>query len=131
SSMGDLLSALIICNCENASESFRLNQETRRSEEWLTFALQIAAGGLCPEPLNSPSSSPDVQRIPESVEIATWGTIEISFLSDERVQIRNGKKTETYNYAELGFADQRNGTPTQAWGALRILAERGGCIKDP
>jgi hypothetical protein len=65
---------------------------------------------------------------------ARWQDIEISFLSDERVQIRNGTKTETCNYAELGFADRRakRGKPKakQAWIALRAMAEQNGIIRD-
>jgi hypothetical protein len=61
---------------------------------------------------------------------AGWGAVAISFLSDERVQIRSGGKTETRNYAELGFADGRNGTPNQAWLTLRVLAQERGMIRD-
>jgi hypothetical protein len=61
---------------------------------------------------------------------ADWNAIEISFLSDERVQIRNGTKTETCNYGELGFADRRNGKPNQAWLTLRALAQTRGIIRD-
>ena len=60
---------------------------------------------------------------------ATWDTIEISFLSDERIQIYNGTDTKPYNYAEFGFADSRNGKPNQAWLTLRDLAENRGMIK--
>jgi hypothetical protein len=59
---------------------------------------------------------------------ATWDTIEISFLSDERVQIRNGTDNKTYNYAELRFEDSRNGKPNQAWVTMRDLAEAKGII---
>jgi len=62
--------------------------------------------------------------------VATWDTIEILFLSDERVQICNGTNSETRNYAELGFADDRDGKPNQAWVALRALAEQRGVTKD-
>jgi hypothetical protein len=62
--------------------------------------------------------------------VATWDTIEISFLSDERVQIRHGTISETRNYAEFGFDDKRSGKPNQAWVALRALAEQRGVIKD-
>jgi len=50
-------------------------------------------------------------------ETATWDTIEIAFLREERVQIRNGSTTETRNYAEFGFQDGRNGMPNRAWEA--------------
>jgi hypothetical protein len=64
---------------------------------------------------------------------ASWQAIEISFLSDERVQIRNGSNTETYNYGELGFADRRakqEPKPNQAWVTLRTMAEQNGIIRD-
>ena len=71
-----------------------------------------------------------VRASPQSsgADAATWDTIEISFLSDERVQIRIGTDTKTYNYAELGFEDRRNGKPNQAWVTLRDLAEARGII---
>jgi hypothetical protein len=55
-----------------------------------------------------------------------WEDIEISFLSDERVQLTTGLHTETRNYAEMGFASKRNGMPVLAWNALRAMAEAGG-----
>jgi hypothetical protein len=63
-------------------------------------------------------------------EPATWNTIEILFLSDERVQIRNGTHSETLNYAEFGFMDGRTENPNQAWEILRALAEQGGAINE-
>jgi hypothetical protein len=65
---------------------------------------------------------------------ADWAAIEILFLSDERVQIRNGAQTETRNYAELGFADLRiqreKAKPNLAWVTLRAMAEQNGIIRD-
>lgn len=61
---------------------------------------------------------------------ARWDQIEILFLSDERVQINHGTKTETWNYAELGFVDRRNGKANRAWLVLRALAEASGVIRD-
>jgi hypothetical protein len=63
---------------------------------------------------------------------SNWQAIEIFFLSDHRVQIRNGTTTETHNYGELGFADRRarQGKPNQAWVALRAMAEQNGIIRD-
>ena len=61
----------------------------------------------------------------------SWQAIEISFLSDERIQIRCGPQIETRNYGELvGFADRRNGKPNQAWVMLRAMAEAKGLIRD-
>jgi hypothetical protein len=62
---------------------------------------------------------------------ASWESVEILFLSDLRVQIRNGETTETRNYAEFGFADGRagNGNPNKAWETLRRLAQGSGVIR--
>lgn len=57
----------------------------------------------------------------------TWKDIEITFLSDERIQIRGGR---TYNYAEFGFNDRRGGKPNFAWETLRTMAREGGIIRD-
>ena len=59
-----------------------------------------------------------------------WEQIEVTFLSDERVQIRNGKSIETRNYAEFGFQDGRSQNPNRAWETLRRLAELRGIIRD-
>src|ERR1022692_2327545 len=57
-----------------------------------------------------------------------WEDIEISFLSDERVQIQIGSQRETRNYDEMGFADGRNGLPSKPWILLRTLASMQGLI---
>jgi hypothetical protein len=77
-----------------------------------------------------PAAFPAQTAQPSDAGAATWDTIEVSFLSDERVQIRNGLNIETCNYAELGFADRRNGKPSRAWVIFRALAEQGGVIRD-
>jgi len=66
----------------------------------------------------------------ENQSARNWKSIEVSFLSDERVEIVNGSNTETRNYHELGFVDRRNGKPSRAWLVLRALAESGGSIRD-
>jgi hypothetical protein len=62
-------------------------------------------------------------------KISAWEELEISFLSDERVQLTVGVHTETRNYAELGFDDGRNHKPNSAWETLRSLAEQGGTLE--
>ena len=47
-------------------------------------------------------------------DAATWEGIEITFLSDERVQIHIGKTHETRNYAEFGFQDNKSKNPNRA-----------------
>jgi hypothetical protein len=60
----------------------------------------------------------------------TWEDLEIRFLSDERVQITVGDRTETRNYAETGFLDTRTDKPNLAWGMLRCFAENHGVLRD-
>ena len=91
-------------------------------------ALPPAKEGSAKE--TSGVSGADMPTHPSGTEAATWETIEISFLSDERVQIRNGAKSETRNYAEFGFADGRSKKANQAWETLRVLATEGGTIRD-
>lgn len=59
-----------------------------------------------------------------------WADLEIRFLSDERVQITAPGKSETRNYAEMGFIDRRTEQPTLAWGTLRHLAEHRGTLRN-
>jgi hypothetical protein len=67
---------------------------------------------------------------PSLGETVTWDTIEISFLSEERVQIRNGATTETRNYTEFGFEDRRSGKPNLAWKTLLALAAERGMLQN-
>ncbi len=73
----------------------------------------------------SVSASAAIRHQPE---VRRWEDIEISFLSDERVEIRIGSQIETRNYAEMGFEDQRTGKPNEAWSLLKGLAELKGEI---
>lgn len=83
------------------------------------------------DPQEPPSASPLQRSHISEIEVeGDWEQIEIIFLSDERVQIHNGKSTETRNYAEFGFQDGRSENPNRAWETLRRLAELGGIITD-
>jgi hypothetical protein len=84
-----------------------------------------------PEPEPQTVSASDMITQSSGAGTATWENIEISFLSDERIQIRNGTVLETRNYGEFGFEDGRSGKPNQAWVTLRALAEERGLIQAP
>jgi len=72
------------------------------------------------------------KQSPEEKRPLAWQEIEITFLSDERVEIRSGSNGRTnYNYGELGLEDRRSGKPSQAWIMLRLLAESGGEMLQP
>ena len=106
-------------------KGFRLRM--RRLQDRWRWRLEIEAKECELASGSTPSAgSPQTS----TVRSATWDTIEISFLSDERVQIRDGADTGTCNYAELGFGDGRSGKPSLAWGTLRALAEQRGVIRD-
>jgi hypothetical protein len=119
STMHDLVHDLVVHNCGDGKRS-EVEKEVRKSDEWLTLAREIA--GEIDNNAPCGAECGDME--------ATWDTIEISFLSDERVQIRNGTNSETRNYAEFGFADGRSKKAKQAWETLRALAEQGGTIRD-
>jgi hypothetical protein len=57
-----------------------------------------------------------------------WEHIEISVLSDERVQIWVDNQTETRTYAEMGFKDGRSGKPDEQWAVLLVLARNKGTM---
>jgi hypothetical protein len=59
-----------------------------------------------------------------------WEDIEMSFLSEERLQITCAGKMETRNYAEMGFQDGRNGKPKSAWTVFLALAASKGTLRD-
>jgi len=59
---------------------------------------------------------------------AKWEGIDITFTSEERVQVRIGQELATYNYSELGFEDSRSGKPNRAWALLMDLAESRGAL---
>jgi hypothetical protein len=103
---------------EEALEAVAIQQARRTGESAdrssLTGGLQVAA---------EPKSGADLNSV-------GWDGVEISFLSDKRVQICHGPRRETLNYAEFGFADRRNGKPSQAWWTLRTLAEERGTLRD-
>jgi len=81
-----------------------------------------------PKPVPGPEQSLPAPRYSGA---AKWEDVEITFLSDHRVQIRiNGKLEEPANYAELGFDDGRSQNPNKAWLTLRSLAENRGVLKD-
>jgi hypothetical protein len=54
--------------------------------------------------------------------------VEITFLSDERIQVWIVGRPQTYNYAEFGCMDRRSERPNQVWRMLRLLAEAEGAL---
>ena len=117
SRMHDLLHYLLVHNCDGEWRRSEIRKEVLKSDEWLTLAREIAG---------------KIEDAPESGALmaATWDAIDISFLSEERVQIRNGATTETRNYTEFGFEDGRSGKPNLAWKTLLALAAERGILQN-
>jgi hypothetical protein len=93
--------------------------------------LPQQAPALTNSEIASEPGQPD-ERSTESrfAEAFTWDSVQIVFLSDERVQILCPTGSETRNYQEFGFADGRNERPNRAWETFRELAEQNGVIRE-
>lgn len=58
-----------------------------------------------------------------------WEDIIINFIDDRNVDIRIPScDTLHTSYADMCFADGRNGKPTKQWGLLQLLARRNGSL---
>jgi hypothetical protein len=88
-----------------------------------------AAKSKSPEP-----STPKTRLAPKPAIKAThWDAIDVLFLSDFRIQVRCGSHSETYNWAEFGFADRRSkklDKPDSQWDILLALAVRNGVLRN-
>jgi len=93
---------------------------------WMSEALRRVS----PTPGLSANASPDPHPASPSLPQARdWSEIIICFLSEHRVRITIRNQSETRNYAEMGFASKKNGTPMLAWEELYKLALRGGAFR--
>ncbi|HEV3275310.1 MAG TPA: hypothetical protein VG860_00675 [Terriglobia bacterium] len=85
-----------------------------------------------PQPKDSSFAELQATGTPElrgaGPRLSSWDALEISFTSDDRVQLRIGIHLDTRNSTELGFEDRRNRRPNRAWAMLRELARAGGTI---
>jgi hypothetical protein len=97
--------------------------ETRFEARYRHWQAEALEGILRTATVSSPKGR-------DPVGVSNWEDVEIEFLSDERVQIWTGSKSETRNYGEMGFADKRDGKPNQSWVILRTLAQLGGTLAD-
>jgi hypothetical protein len=105
------------------------SQEMNRIESMSERRFEIEARELSHLAVCSATSRlRPAEPSPMKVRLADWQALEITFLSDERVQITYATGRETKNYQELGFADRRNEVPRKAWEVLRQLAVTGGIL---
>lgn len=59
---------------------------------------------------------------------ATWADIRIRFLDGERVSVKVGEASGTYNYAQMGMVRRTSGEPTEQWKLLRAFAAEHGFL---
>jgi hypothetical protein len=128
SAMEDLLDSILAQNCDDPSQRVGLAGQLRKCDEWMAFLAEMAKPI---EGSDESSDGPGDQLEPMNPDPAAWTSIEISFTSDHRVQVRNGTNNETLNYADFGFADGRNKNPNRAWASLLELARGRGIIREP
>jgi hypothetical protein len=95
-----------------------------------TRMTQVAAEGSVQTSQSATASGNESVRIQDR-RAEKWEDIEISFTSEERIQITVAGKSDspTYNYEEFGLFDRRNRRPNLAWITLRLLAEDRGTLK--
>jgi hypothetical protein len=99
-----------------------------RVQHWSKEGYQ-RLGRLASIQLQSEDKSKPIAAI--TLQFSKWEDVEIFFLSDFRVEIGNGKSTESFNFGELGLADRRSHNPNQEWEVLRLLAECDGKLSGP
>jgi hypothetical protein len=115
--LNELLHYVRVGNCDNDNERFRIERAVTNSDEWYSMVQRLAA---CEK---------TQLKAAREAKPTSWAQINITFISDHRVQIVVGESRENANYGELGFADARNGNPKAAWETLRTLAERNGVLE--
>lgn len=100
-------------------------KEVHTSEAWQRFLNDVPSASA------DRASEPPVAGRPPLVPVL-WSEVTIEFTSDHQVQASFGElKGLVLNYAEFGFEDRRSEKPTQAWSALRLLAEGNGSLAVP
>jgi len=69
-------------------------------------------------------------KYPHKIPSGTkWEEITINFIDERNVDIRVPTcDTLHTSYADMGFADGRNGNPTKQWELFQLLAKRGGSL---
>ena len=76
------------------------------------------------------AADPAAHGRPRPTPALKWEDVDISFLSDERIQVQIVSQRATYNYAEFGCMDKRTGRPNKVWEILKTLALAHGVIPD-
>ena len=103
SGMGGLLHSILVYNCDNGDQRFRLAQEARKSDEWLKLAQEIADV--------SKEQSPKNWRTVEAIQVDP-GLVKLGLI-DFSLHRLNDKLTEDL-HRMLAQAEERLGRLRQA-----------------
>jgi len=119
---------------EPAGDAVSKAEDSARAQSPTVTSSEVAEGAVTSDRGENAEGGTDARLESkggnkENAAAASWDAIEISFLSDFRVQITLPNRTYAQNFGELGFADQRpkrgEPKPNLAWEMLRRLAEKG------
>ena len=99
-------------------------EEIKRN--WLVWAIEVEEGQISKTSVGPTAKDPTVGNMgsPEPLP-ALWEDIRLSFFNEHALEITVGQSKRTYQYDELGMADQRTGKPNLAWQTLHALASNG------
>jgi hypothetical protein len=117
------------------TEAFRLAWESEvrsKSSQPETPALsaETPAPAATPVASSADTTNPDVGTTAAKRKPESWDQVEIVFLSERQVQIFiAGAPYKVLNYAEMGFASQKNEKPVLAWDTLLEFARTRGAIR--
>ncbi|MBU8934770.1 MAG: hypothetical protein KOO62_12330 [candidate division Zixibacteria bacterium] len=106
------------------SEEFRNSMERYGSALQNNLESDLELKKLDPTRMNSEASA---SKSPfHEIRDLKWEEITITFVSHHSVSIAARSVSETYTYAELGFADGRSvDKPNTRWVVLKTMAKRG------
>jgi hypothetical protein len=119
--MLDLLHSIVNHNLEEF-EGNQCKDAVINSDQWIKLQEELVSAAK----QQSATSEPPAKS--EAAKPKSWLDVEISFLSDHRVEVCINGEQKHYNYGEFGFEDRRNGKQSRAWTVLYEIAGRNGTI---
>jgi hypothetical protein len=129
-----------ICNSDGSiapdvERRFRASAEWKEYDELLlTTPIDATTNAAVTSTVDSSPAKAEGEDLRPNQAPKSWQEIEITFLSDHRVEIcYGGANRKNYNYGELGFQDRRSGKsqepkPARAWIILCEFAKQNGTL---
>lgn len=104
--MGSLLHSLLVYNCDNRNERFRLEQEVRKSDEWLKFAREMVKVQSDPHG-NEPTKALEMPAPQQSIGFTHSGDYR-SVSSGGQTHSLTGRQAQVIQILHEAY---KNGTP--------------------